>query len=56
MYTIKGIKFDSFEEVMDWAWNEYKIMYEPVEDRVMTDGQKQDACKELEEYLAEVEP
>jgi hypothetical protein len=48
-YKVLGKEFDTYEDVVKWAWNTHKIdegMDEPT-----TEEEKQDACNDLENML-----
>lgn len=45
-YNINGKVFESFEDVVRWAWNEHKL--ELFGENEMGEIAKQELCKELE--------
>jgi hypothetical protein len=45
MYKVGTKVFDSFEDVIAWAWNEYKIDFCSVQE--ISEVEKQEACDEL---------
>ena len=52
MYQVLSKTFDTFDEVITWAWNEYHIAdFEPAE----TEEEKHVACKELAGFIQELE-
>ena len=55
MYKIHGITFHDYEQVIDYAWNEYKIACDDDgSGEGLTEVQKQEACAELEQLIDEV--
>lgn len=49
-YKVSTLEFNTFEEVVQWAWDEMKI--ELMEDRsTITEEDRQVACSELSEYV-----
>ena len=50
-YRVKDTEFDTFEEVILWAWNTHKLDF-TFEDK-MTEEKKQEACKDLETFLTD---
>lgn len=46
-YQVGNEQFVSFDEVVRWAWNEYKIDF-PSDADSLDEDEKQLACRELE--------
>lgn len=53
MYIVCGQTFATFEEVSSWAWDTYKILWEGSDE--LTEEQKQQECRELEDQIKELE-
>lgn len=52
-YQVLDVQFDTFEEVVAWAWNTHKIMFNDEKDTSgMTENEKQDACVGLSAALS----
>lgn len=47
-YTILNRTFNTFDEVVTWAWNEHKIDFDPIQE---DKDYEEIACLELEELL-----
>lgn len=54
MYTILGKTYETFDEVIRFAWDTHRIDFDPHSDKTvdnMTEEDKQLACRELEAKL-----
>ena len=49
MYEVDGKTFNSFDDVIAYAWNTYKISYEA--EGELNEEEKQAACKELHHHI-----
>jgi hypothetical protein len=55
MYKVADKEFNTFQEVIEYAWNEHKISFEGDEAAMMEDD-RQDACGILTECLKAQDP
>jgi hypothetical protein len=49
-YKVGAVEFDTFDQVIQWAWDNYKICEFP---DTITEEQEQRACRELETMIKE---
>jgi len=49
MFKVNDQTFDTFEQVVEWAWETHKIDFESVEE--LTEEDKQQACVELSQLV-----
>jgi hypothetical protein len=54
MYRVGVLEFKTFDDVISYAWNDYKISFEEDLER-MTEEMKREACKELNQYILMIE-
>lgn len=52
-YQVNDKVFETFDEVVTWAWNEHKIDFNSEED--LTVGQKLEACQQLTDMVRQLE-
>ncbi len=54
MYTVQGKSFKDFYDMVEWVWNTHKISFEGSPDEVdlISEEDKQQACRDLDEILA----
>lgn len=48
MYKVCFKEFMSFDDVVEYAWNEYKIDLSYIDPSIMTEEEKHDACYNLD--------
>ena len=49
-YIICGKKFATFDDVVKWVWDEFKIEFMD-QGRRLSEAQKRDACKQISDML-----
>ncbi len=50
-YNVFNNRFDTFDDVMEWAWNEHKILLDNC--APCTEEEFHEACRELEQMLSD---